>query len=181
MTQVTTFRLCAIVALTGFWIGCGGHPASLRSPSRIRLPTTYIVPQDENLTSIATRFYGSDSMVTTHALWYANPDIRNLGWIKAGQKLTIPVLPDQSVPFTAGETIHVFFTSMADPPYGFDLAISEDGHARFFLGVQVQVAGLTPEQVGAAIKHEYVPRYYRRLDLAVIRVQPDGAPNASQR
>src|SRR5512135_1380872 len=125
----------ALLALA-VWTGCASRQAA-RHPTSVTLPTTYQVHQKETVSAIAERFYGADSELATHCLWHANPAIRNLGWVPAGRSLTIPVLPDQSLPFSPGETVHVYPTSIADPPYGFDAVISEDGSVKLLLGITV--------------------------------------------
>ena len=156
--------------MLGLWIGCASRQSAPYRTS-VALPTTYQVPQKLTVSAIAERFYGADSELATHCLWHANPVIRNLGWVPAGQSLTIPVLPDQSLPFSPGETLHIYPTSIADPPYGFDAVISADGTVKLLLGITVRVAGCTPRQASTVIQKEYVPKYFSRWDMAVMRVQ----------
>jgi hypothetical protein len=170
MALFTRLNTCAAVIVLAFCPSCTHQSVSLRPSIRLGVPATCVVQHEENLSAIAELFYGTNSFLTTHVLWHANPDIRNRGWIKAGETLTIPVLPDQGAHFSAGEIIHVCSKSIVCPPYGFDVVISQDGSALLPHGVKLEVVGLTPEQVTAAIERAYVPKIYVSLDLVAIRI-----------
>ncbi len=159
--------------------GCASRGSVADAASVMHTPTTYCVLETESISEIARRFYGAPSDITTHCLWDANPEIRNLESIQAGRRLTIPVLPDQSVSFLVGEIVHLYPTSIADPPYGVDAVIGDDGSVKLPLGIIVRVAGYTPDQACKAIEKAYVPRHVSRWEMAVMRVQV-GPANRSQ-
>jgi hypothetical protein len=179
MALLTRLNICRAVILLTFCTGCVHHSVSLRPPIRFDLPATCVVQHEEDLSTIEERFYGTNSFLTTHVLWYANPHIRNRGWVNAGETLTIPVLPDQRAPFSAGDTIHVCSSPhiIADPPYGFDVVISKDGSALLPYGVKLEIVGLTPKQVTTAIERAYVPKIFVKLDLVALRMEKSTAPN----
>jgi hypothetical protein len=179
MALFTRLNICAVVILLIVLTGCAHHSVSLRPPIPFDLPATCVVQHEEDLSTIEKRFYGTDSFLTTHVLWHANPHIRNRGWVNAGETLTIPVLPDQDAPFSPGDTIHVCSSPLiiADPPYGFDVVISKDGSALLPYGVELEVVGLTPKQVTTAIERAYVPKIFVKLDLVALRMEKGAAPN----
>lgn len=153
-------------------LSCG---CASRVPTRGFLPATYRVEKAEGVDVISTRFYGKYSQLTVHCIWYCNPNIRNLGFIPAGREIVIPVIPDQTLPMATGEVAHVYgANAIADPPYGFDTVVAEDGSIQIFLGIRVRVEGLTPREAAVAIKKAIGPDsgFYEPAVIRFPRTQP---------
>ena len=116
------------------------------------------------------------------SLWHSCALVLLLGALAPGcasPPRTSPVVTDPvAAPLKSGERITVDFGGFDAVPVVCEI----DAHGCIPLpdNISVEVSGLSPDQAAGKIHDTFVPKYYRRLQVHVARVQPGGPANRSQ-
>lgn len=71
--------------------------------------------------------------------------------------------------FNVDDRVQIFFSGSSAPPMNHQERINPDGSITLPLIGSVQAAGLTPQELEAAIHGRYVPEFYKRLGVSALR------------
>lgn len=79
-----------------------------------------------------------------------------------------PAAPDSNA-FNVDDRVQVFFSGSSEPPQNHQERINPDGSITLSMIGSVQAAGLTPQELEAEVQKRYVPEFFKRLSVSILR------------